>query len=185
MNNAQVYARIGKITAFVTFALATVLFSLYYFTGHLNYGIYGYLFFLFALPINFILFIFLVIKSRKCDDSRKIHQSIGFMLLNFPVAILYFGIGIYFTGVMRMTIKNTTGNDIKNIKIIGCEKKELPVLKNGESESVWIDINGDCSISLSYIDVNGKLEIETVIGYVCSGMGQKIVYSIGQGEAGW
>jgi hypothetical protein len=58
-------------------------------------------------------------------------------------------------------------------------------LKNGESESVWIDINGDCSISLSYIDVNGKLEIETVIGYVCSGMGQKIVYSIGQGETGW
>ena len=61
------------------------------------------------------------------------------------------------TGVIRITIENTTRNDIKNIQIIGCENEEFEVLKKGESETVWIDINGDCSISMCYIDVSAFL----------------------------
>jgi hypothetical protein len=80
---------------------------------------------------------------------------------------------------MRITIENATGNDIKNVEMIGCENEELNILKNGESKTVWIDINGDCSISMSYTDVIGKIHNETVVGYVTSGMGKKITYNVG------
>lgn len=107
------------------------------------------------------------------------------MLLNIPVAIFYFGVGIYFADIMRITIENTSGNDIKNIEIDGCENQKLSLLKNGASKTVWIDITGDCSISMTYLDANETTQNETVIGYVTSGMGQKFTYHIGQGENGW
>lgn len=107
------------------------------------------------------------------------------MLLNIPVAIFCFGVGIYFTGVMRITIENKTEQDIYNIKIFGCENEELKGIENGGSKTVWIDINGDCSISMSYMDAKGTIQEETLVGYVTGGMGQKFTYHVGQGETGW
>jgi hypothetical protein len=185
MKNTQPNTRLGNLTALVTFAIATTICGFYFFTGNLDYGFYGYFFFLFAVPINIIIFIILLIYAPKTREPKRVNRSAALMLLNIPVAIFYFGVGIYFTGVMRITIENKTGQDIKNIKILGCENEELKVLKNGESETVWIEINGDCSISMSYMDAKGIIQEETVVGYVTSGMGQKFTYHVGQGETGW
>jgi hypothetical protein len=184
MKNTQPYARLGKYTALVTFVIATIICGLYYFTGDLSYGFGGYFFFLFAVPINIIILIVLIVKSTKAEQPRKIKQGIGLMFLNIPVAIFYFFVGIYFIGVMRITIENNSGKDIININIGGCENEEIQILKNGESETVWIDINGECPISMSYIDVNGETQNEMVIGYVTSGMGKKYTHHVGQGETG-
>lgn len=185
MKNTQPYARLGRLTALVTFAIATIICGLYYITGNLDYGFIGYFFFLIAFPVNIIIMIILLIKASKDEQPKRIYRGISLMLLNIPIAIFYFGIGIYFIGVMRITIENNTGKDIKNIKIVGCENEELKILKNGKSETFWIDISGDCSISMSYTDGNGKTQDETVVGYVTSGMGQKFTYHVGQGETGW
>lgn len=185
MKNKQPYSSLGKHTALVTFSIATIICSLYVITGDFDYGFYGYFYFLFAVPINIIIFIFLLVISVKAKESRKINQGIGLMLLNIPVAIFYFFVGIYLTGIMRITFENNTGNDIQNIKIMGCENEEIQFLKNGDSETVWIDINGDCSISIAYQDAEGKSQDEIVNSYVTPGMGQKFTYQIGQGESGW
>ena len=180
MKNTQRYLRLGNLTTLITFATATIICGLYFFSGNLDYGFYGYFFFLFAFPVNLIILIILLVYAPKTREPKRVRKSAARMLLNVPVAILYFGIGIYFTTVMRITIENTTGQEIKNIKIFGCENKELKGLKNGESETVWIDINGDCSISMSYVDANGDTQNEIVVGYVTSGMGQKFTYHVGQ-----
>jgi hypothetical protein len=169
----------------VTFVIATLIFALYISTGELYYEFFGYFFLLLALPINCVVLIILLLKASKSENPKKIKSGIGLLFLNIPVAIFYFGIGIYFVGIMRITFENNTGKDIKNIKIKGCENNYLAVLKNEETETIWIDINGDCSITLSYVDVTGTTQNETVIGYVCSGMGQKYTYKIGEGETSW
>lgn len=185
MKNKKLFDSFGKITALVTFTIATMIFAFYLFTGNLDYGFFGYLFFLLAVPSNIIILIILLFQTSKSEFPKKNSQGIRFMFLNIPVAIFYFGIGIYFTGIMRITFKNNTGEDIKKIKIVGCENEELDILKNGETETIWIDINGDCSINISYTDAKGKIQNETVLGYVTSGMGQKYIYKIGQGETGF
>lgn len=185
MKKTKLYDRLGQLTALITFVIPTVIFAVYCFTGDLHYGFVGYFYFLLAVPINLIILIILGIKSSKTENPSRIKNGTRLMLINIPVAALYFSIGLYFTGVMRITIKNNTGNDIKNIKVFGCESSEFEILKNGDSETVWIDINGDCSISMSYLDSKGEIQNETVVGYVTGGMGTTYTYRVGNGEAGW
>lgn len=185
MQNSKFYNLLGKRTALVTFVIATLICALYIYTGELYYEFFGYFFLLLALPINCVVLIILLVKASKSENPKKIKSGIGLLFLNIPVAIFYLGIGIYFVGIMRITFENNTGKDIKSIKIKGCENNYLAVLKNGETETIWIDINGDCSITLSYVDAKGIIQNETVIGYVCSGMGQNYTYEIGEGETSW
>lgn len=185
MQKSNFYDRLGKCTALVTFATASLILACFLYTGDLHYGFIGYFFLLLALPVNSIILIILLIKASKSENPKKIKAGIGLLFLNIPVAILYFSIGIYFVEIMRITFENNTGKDIKNIKIKGCENNYLALLKNSETETIWIDINGDCSINISYVDATGITQNETVIGYVCSGMGQKYTYKIGEGETGW
>ena len=185
MKKTSPFSFLGHVTALITFAIATVICGVYFFTGNLDFGFIGYFFFLLAVPINLIILMILVIKSSKVEDPERLKSGIRLMILNIPVAILYFGFGMYFIGVMRITIENNTGSDIKKIKIIGCEDSEFEMLKNGDSETVWIDINGDCSISMSYLDSKGEIQDETIVGYVTGGMGTKYTYRVGRGEAGW
>lgn len=178
----QYYVRFGKITALTTFIIATIICSCFFFTGDIEYGFYGYFFFLFAFPINLVILIFLVWRSRKFADANKILNSVLLMLLNIPVAIVYFFFGIYMTGIMRITFENNTGETIRNINIMGCENKWLDILENTDSETFWIDIDQECAIEISYQDSKGKRHREVVVGYVSSGIGHKFTYQIGQGE---
>lgn len=179
------YFDLGRVTALLTFLIASFIFACYYITSSLDYGFYGYFFFLLAVPVNLLILIILFAYASKAEQPKRIRRSMGLMLLNIPVAIVYFSMATYLTGVMRITIDNSSGKDITNIQINGCESKELNGLKNGESETVWIRITGDCSISMFYQVENGSTQLETLVGYVSNGMGQKFTYRIGQGEAGW
>src|SRR5690554_220510 len=138
------YSKLGRWTAFLTFTIASLIGLLYIFTGDSNYGFFGYFFFLSAFVINLIVLIFLLIKAPKSENPKKIYKGINWMLFNIPIAILYFGIGIYFIGIMRISIQNNTGKEISELVITGCETKEINALKNGDSKTVWISITGDC-----------------------------------------
>ena len=50
-------------------------------------------------------------------------------------------------------------------------------LEIGQSETVWVDITGDCSISIDYFS-NGLKKEELVAGYLSGGMGQKMEHNI-------
>lgn len=185
MKYEKTFARIGKTAAAILLILLTVAFTLYCITGDLAYGSYSYLGLLYAAPILLVLLILLRILSTKSETRKCVQQAFGLLLLNIPVAIVYLGIGFYLIGVMRIKIVNQTGGEAINLRIQGCDNAEIEQLKNGDSKTVWIDINGDCSISLTYLDENGLTQNETIIGYVTSGMGQKMTYSLGRGETGW
>ena len=180
------YAKIGKVTTWLTFGIATIIFLLYLQSGDLDFGFIGYFFFLFAVPANIILFIFLNLKAKNTADPTKVYNSAFFMLINIPVAIIYFLGVVHFTGIVRIRIENHTGSAIHNVHIQGCESEFLENLNDGKSKNIWISITGDCSIYMVYTDdAKGKKQRETIMGYVTNGMGQKITYEIGQGEVGF
>lgn len=175
-------ARLARITALLTFLIATIIFAAYYFTGDLGYGFLGYFFLIFAVIANFIILFIIKLKPHEDQYFIKINRSVGLMFLNVPIAILYMIAGLYLTGVIRITLENNTGQDIQHISIIGCEQKQFELLENGESETVWIDINGDCAISMSYEDGNGNTQEEILVGYATGGMGGPLRHTIGHGE---
>lgn len=80
--------------------------------------------------------------------------------------------------IIRISVVNPTKNELTNIKISGCQEKHIDKLQSGESETVWIEINNDCTINIEYT-VGGIIKQENVMDYVTTGMGQKIVHTIG------
>lgn len=84
---------------------------------------------------------------------------------------------------MRITFNNDTGTKINDINIDGCGGGQIESLEAGESETVWVEITGDCSIKINYL-INGKRKVETVAGYVTSGMGQKLNHKINGKDGG-
>ncbi|WP_107038594.1 hypothetical protein [Brumimicrobium mesophilum] len=176
------YERFGKLTAISTFSIATIICLSFIYKGDLTFGFYGFMFLLIAFLINILILVSLLIIASNAENSKQIYWSVKLMLANIPIAILYFGIGFYFVGIVRIKIENNTGSDISNISISGCEQKFFKLLENGDSEITWINIPNDCSIHLSYTNAYGELVNETIMGYVSSGMGQKFTYRIGEGE---
>ena len=95
------------------------------------------------------------------------------MLINLPIMFLFIWFSLVLIGNMRITFTNSTQNKLTDIKIVGCETEYISELKPNESKTVWVEITGDCSINLEYLE-NEELKKEMVSGYVTSGMGQKI-----------
>ena len=80
-------------------------------------------------------------------------------------------------GTVRITFTNKMGMKITDINIVGCGGGHIDNLEIGESETVWVPITGDCSISIDYV-FDGQRKEERVAGYVTPGMGQKIIHRI-------
>lgn len=157
----------------VTFCIALLIFLGFVMTGDSHYALMGVYFFLIAGIVNLIVLIYLAVVGGK---------GIGLLFINLPFAFIFTAIAIYLTGIMRITFVNDSGETIRNLHIEGCEKEYLDELENGDSETIWINIEGDCQIELSYSTENGKRKNETVMGYVTNGMGHKYVHHIGKSE---
>ena len=164
---------LAKYTTLFTFLIALLICLAYVFTGDMQYGFVGLYYFFGAGIINVIIMIFLAIIGGKGSV---------YLLLNIPTAIVFFAIGIYFTSIMRVTLINHTGGNIRNIKITGCEDEQLDLLENGDSETIWIDIEHDCQIEMAYTTAKGQRKSEVIMGYVTNGMGQKYEHYIGKSE---
>jgi hypothetical protein len=173
MQVARLIHPLAKYTTIITFFIAFLICLAFVLTGDMDYGFIGLYYFFGAGLINLIILILLAIIGGR---------GIGLLFLNIPTAIVFFAIGIYFTSVMRVTFVNDFGQDIRNIHISGCEKEYIEVLENGDSETVWIDIEHDCQIEMTYITAKGKRKTEAVMSYVTNGMGQKYVHHIGKSE---
>jgi hypothetical protein len=129
--------------------------------------------------INIGVLISTLVKASKDNDNRaKLFTTCALMLLNIPVLFFYCWAAIILLGTMRITFTNTTPTTLTNINIVGCGGGHIDKLESGESQTVWVDITGDCSIGIDYLS-GGQKKKENVAGYVTSTMGQKMKHNIG------
>lgn len=173
------HIKIGRQTALISFLLGTVIFALYFLTSSFELLFVGYGFIALTGLINIGIFIFILFKAKKDTDNRKrLLKTCGLMLLNIPIMIFYCWVAIILLDTMRITFTNSTQTTLTNINIGGCGGGHIDKLEVGESETVWVDITGDCSICIDYIS-NGQRKVESIVGYVTSSMGQKMKHNIG------
>jgi hypothetical protein len=100
------------------------------------------------------------------------------LFLSLFIALVYF---YYLTGLldtMRIRFVNENSYALTNIRITGCQKKEIDNLGPNSHKTVWIKVKRDCSINLSYND-NGRARKEVVAAYVTTSMGQQLTFKIG------
>lgn len=176
--NTERFIKLGQQTALISFLFGTFIFGLYYLTSSTNLLLVGYGFILLAVPVNMGLLIFLLVQWRKdINNRKKLFRTCSLILLNVPVMLCYCWVTIILLNTMRITITNSTQLTLTDINIEGCGNSKIGILEIGESTTVWIDINSDCSINFYYL-LNGHLKKEVVLEYVTPLMGRKIKYNI-------
>ncbi|MBJ7882651.1 hypothetical protein [Gelidibacter salicanalis] len=172
------YITLGKVTALISFIIGAIIFGGYFLTSNSDSLFIGYGFIVLAGITNLIILIAIIAKSNSDSTNRKkLLKTGGLMLINLPIMLTFIWISLIVIGNMRITFTNATGSNLTDIKIVGCETKYISELKPKESQTVWVGITGDCSITLEYLE-NGMTKTETVAGYVTNGMGQKIKHNI-------
>jgi hypothetical protein len=170
--------RLGLISAIASFLIGSIIFGLYYFTSDSTILFLGYGFILLAGVINTILFINLVFGYLESKDRKVAIVSI-FILLNIPIMLFYCWHANKLLSTVIIEFTNCTKHDLKDIIVYGCDKKLINQLKQGESETVWINVKYDCSILISYNE-NGFNKTETVEGYITTMMGKRSTFCIGK-----
>lgn len=142
------------------FSIGTLLMALYYLNLSPIIEAIGYVFTGVAFLIGTMYLIqmgFRIINKRIAISTAIICVLI--LMINLPIALYYFNFCLRLQNTARITFENATGNDISMISIGGCMEQQLADLKKGESQTVWINIKGECSIVLLYkIDRETKLE---------------------------
>jgi hypothetical protein len=169
----------GLYTAVMSFAVGTVIVGLYYFTMSFIFAFIGMFYAEGVVAVNIIVLIIMIIQScQKKVNCKKVWKTLVLMLVNIPVAILYFWLAIFLTDTVRLTLSNVTKDRLTDVNIAGCESRHLNSLESGESKTIWIPINGDCSVSVSYVR-NGVRDTVNATGYVSTFMGGFYKYNIG------
>jgi hypothetical protein len=82
---------------------------------------------------------------------------------------------------MRIKFVNESRYALTNIKITGCQKKQIDSIDPKGNKTVWITITRDCSINLSYNE-NGVEKNEVISSYVTTSMGQQLTFKIGDNK---
>ena len=171
--------KLGRITALVSFLIGSGIFGLYLHSSAFGLLFVGYVFILLSGFINIGILIFILLKANKDKENRKkLLSTCAFMILNIPVMLFYCWIAIILLNTMRITFINATKSTLTKINVLGCGGGYIDNLDVGESKTVWVDIKGDCSISIDYFS-NGQRKHEGVAGYVTNSNGQKVSHNIG------
>ena len=173
------HIKLGRQTALISFVLGTIIFGLYFLTSSFELLLLGEGFISLTILVNIGILILILVKAYKDKEKRKkLLKTCGVMLVNIPVMLFYCWVTIILLNTMRITFTNSTQTTLTNININGCGGGHIDKLESGESETVWVDITGDCSINIDYLS-NGQRKKEGVTGYLTSTMGKKMKHNIG------
>ena len=86
---------ISRIIALVSFVIGTLILTLFYWTENLTLTMVGLFYLVLAFIINSVFLVGLVIKLiNKESDKKQVLISIGLMLINIPIVILYYNIAM-------------------------------------------------------------------------------------------
>jgi hypothetical protein len=171
--------KLGKWIAILSFVIGSAFFWTYFISDNSEIIFTAYYFVIFAVIVNSIVLIILFLKpTLKTENRNKKLVTSGFILVNIPIALIYFYFVLILVNTMRITLKNETGKPITNLEITGCETVIIDRLEIDESKTCWIGIDRDCSIDLQY-NLNGELITDEVFSYVTTSMGLKAEFRIG------
>lgn len=171
---------LGKTIGWLTFVLGTLLFLNYYLNSNSSILFLGYGYIIFAVLINIGVFISILIRKSEIK-IKGIFYLLKLASFNLFTLITYCYLAITLMNTMRITFLNKNSSAIENIKVTGCEIKEIENIEGHNSQSVWINIKSDCEISIEYT-FEGKVKKETVRSYATPFSGEKISHTIGIGE---
>jgi hypothetical protein len=169
--------RFGLFTALISFIIGTLLLIVFYFTNSYSLSIFGIFFIAIAGIINLGVLIKVLINLINDKENRKKHiLTSGVMILNVPIAILYFYIVMFLMSTMRISLINETGAKLYDLKIIGGENKIIYELGVGERQTEWIPIKSGNPIILEF-RIDGETKRETIYSYPVTG--ERINHRIG------
>jgi hypothetical protein len=162
------------------FAFGTLLMALYYYTMSDTVALIGYSYTGLAVLAGMIYLILIGFRTL----SKKIRTDVGLkcagvVLLNLPIAAIYFYFVMTLMTTARITFENATGRDISAVSIGGCASEEIGELKIGESKTVWVKIKSDCSLVLFY-KIDREPKLETPFHYLTHNNGMIATYKIGK-----
>ncbi|WP_396632130.1 hypothetical protein [Maribacter sp. R86514] len=81
--------------AFLSFVIGSIIFGLFYWSEYIGFALFGILFLIFAIVFNSAFLIKILMKMNvKKTVSRKYLYSILILLINIPIAIIYFQIAM-------------------------------------------------------------------------------------------
>lgn len=164
------------------FCIGTLILIVFASTLSGTVAIFGYVFTGLSFFLGFVYLLIIIINIVKGKTDQKTGlKSIGILLINIPVAALYFYLVAVFLNTARITFENTTGHDLSSIKISGCVNTEMNSLQANESKTVWIYISSDCSLEINY-EIEGQIKREVVAGYMTSLNGVIATYKIGSNQ---
>jgi hypothetical protein len=174
--------KIGKKTAIVSFVGGTSLFLLYFITANDNLLFGGLAYIAIVGIFNFAILTLIVIRAFKDQQQKgRLFRTAGLMLLNIPMVFFLFWLVGLLLNTMRVTIVNSTGQDITDVIIEGCERKHVMKIESGGSQTFWIKIPGDCAVFMKYKQGNSQ-RTEQVVGYLSSSMGGKTMHRVGTND---
>lgn len=85
--------KIGKLTAICSFLIGTFLFLTYLITNNSGFLPIGFYYLIIIIPLNLtVLLVVIASVLFRRDKYREYLKTIGLMLLNIPIAWLYFNI---------------------------------------------------------------------------------------------
>lgn len=153
--------------------------AFYYFTMSDVGALLGYAYTGIAVLVGIIYLILIGFKvfSKKIPASTGL-KCAGVVLLNLPVATVYFYFVMILMTTARITFENTTGRDISAVSIGGCASEEIGEMKSGESKTVWVMIKSDCSLVLFY-KLDREPKLETPFPSLTHNTGMIATYKIG------
>ena len=178
----QKLIKIGIRAGVLTILLSSLIYFTYYFTSY-NFIVYlEYAFIFLAGAASFIILLRILNHVTKHKRYRiPLLITSGFILISSIIAIIYFRHLTTLLDTMRINLVNESRYTLTDIKISGCQKKQVESIRPEGNETVWIKITRDCAINLSYNE-NGVVKNEVISSFVTTSMGQKLNFRIGDNK---
>lgn len=170
---------LGIRAALLIVLISSIIYFSYYFTSY-NFIVYLEYFFIFiAGAFSFIIILRMINHVVKHKRNRKgLIITSGVLFISVLIALVYFRYLTVLLDTMRIKFVNESSYALTNIKISGCQKKQIDNIAPKGNETVWIKVKRSCSINVSYNE-NGTTKNEVVSAYVTTSMGQQLTFKLG------
>jgi hypothetical protein len=173
-----IYSRFAIKLSLAFFIAGTILLGLFYLEPSVKNAVLAYQFTVGAIIVNWLFALFLLFAFlRKRLSLKQLLTSLGALAINIPVGIFYSSVMIWILSYARITIGNSSSELVKNVRLLGCETKQIDQLDIGTSETLWIKIRNGCDILLEY-ERSGSTHREHVLDSLSAGKGLKLTYLI-------
>jgi len=135
----QKLIRIGIKAGVLTILLSSLIYFTYYFTSYnlIVYLEYAFIFLAGAACFIILLRILNHVKKHKRYRIPLLLTS-GFILISGVIAIIYFRNLTTLLDTMRINFVNESQYVLTDIKISGCQKKQVENIAPKASQTVWI-----------------------------------------------